>query len=118
LWELELGNDIETARTMAVNAVVVAEMFYLLNSRRIFAAVTTRDGLLGNRVALAAIAACIPLQLAFTHVPAMQAIFGSSALTFDEWAKVIAAGLMVFALAEFEKLVIRRSGLAERLAHA
>ena len=118
LWELELGNDIDTARTMAVNAVVTAEMFYLLNSRHIFAPVTTRDGLFGNRVALAAIAACIPLQLAFTHLPAMQDIFGSSGLTGIEWAKVLAAGLMVFALAEFEKLVIRRSGLARRLAYA
>ncbi|MBS0544599.1 MAG: cation-transporting P-type ATPase [Proteobacteria bacterium] len=118
LWELELGNDIDTARTMAVNAVVAAEMFYLLNSRHIFAPVTTRDGLFGNRVALAAIAACIPLQLAFTHLPVMQDIFGSSGLTGIEWAKVLAAGLMVFALAEFEKLVIRRSGLARRLAYA
>ncbi len=117
LWELQLGNDIDTARTMAVNAVVAAEMFYLLNSRYIFAPVTTRDGLFGNRVALAAIAACIPLQLAFTHLPVMQDIFGSSGLTGIEWAKVLAAGLMVFALAEFEKLVIRRSGLAARLAY-
>ncbi|MBS0553082.1 MAG: HAD-IC family P-type ATPase, partial [Proteobacteria bacterium] len=118
LWELQLGNDIDTARTMAVNAVVAAEMFYLLNSRHIFAPVTTRDGLFGNRVVLAAIAACIPLQLAFTHLPVMQDIFGSSGLTSTEWAKVLAAGLMVFALAEFEKLVIRRSGLARRLAYA
>ncbi|MBS0511952.1 MAG: cation-transporting P-type ATPase [Proteobacteria bacterium] len=117
LWELQLGNDIDTARTMAVNAVVAAEMFYLLNSRYIFAPVTTRDGLFGNRVALAAIAACVPLQLAFTHLPVMQDIFGSSGLTGIEWAKVLAAGLMVFALAEFEKLVIRRSGLAARLAY-
>ncbi|TAH52095.1 MAG: cation-transporting P-type ATPase [Betaproteobacteria bacterium] len=118
LWELELGNDIETARTMAVNAVVAAEMFYLLNSRHILASVLTHDGLLGNRVALAAIAACIPLQLAFTHLPAMQAIFGSSDLTALEWGKVAAAGMMVFAVAELEKLVIRRSGLAARLASA
>src|SRR5690606_35215683 len=31
LWELDQGNSIETARTMAVNAIVAAEMFYLLN---------------------------------------------------------------------------------------
>ncbi|MBN8443065.1 MAG: cation-transporting P-type ATPase [Thauera sp.] len=116
LWELELGNDLETARTMAVNAVVAAEMFYLLNSRHTFAPVTTRDGLLGNRVALAAIASCIPLQLAFTHLPAMQTLFGSSDLTTLEWGKVVAAGMMVFVVAELEKLVIRRSGLAARLA--
>ena len=118
LWELELGKDLETARTMAVNAVVAAEMFYLLNSRHILEPALTRDGLSGNRAALAAIAACVPLQLAFTHLPVMQDIFGSSGLTALEWAKVLAAGMMVFAVAELEKLLIRRSGLALKLEHA
>jgi len=108
LWELRLGTSIETARTMAVNAVVAAEMFYLINSRHILAPVVNREGLTGNRQALLAIAACIPLQLFFTHAPAMQAIFGSSALTPLEWAKALGAGLMVFLVAELEKLAIRR----------
>ena len=33
LWELHNGTSIEAARTMAVNAVVVSKMFYLINSR-------------------------------------------------------------------------------------
>ncbi|MCK0508542.1 cation-transporting P-type ATPase [Aromatoleum anaerobium] len=114
LWELEHGTSLETARTMAVNAVVVAEMFYLVNSRYIFAPVTNREGLTGNRYVLVAIAACIPLQLAFTHAPAMQAIFGSADLSVLEWLKVIGAGLLVFCIAELEKLVIRRARLAAR----
>ncbi len=36
-WELQAGTSVEYARTMAVNAVVMAEMFYLLNSRFILA---------------------------------------------------------------------------------
>ncbi len=117
LWELERGTGLDTARTMAVNAVVMGEMFYLVNSRHLFAPVTRREGLTGNRYVLFAIAACIPLQLLFTYAPAMQAIFGSAALSALDWLKVIAAGLLVFAVAELEKLVIRRSGLAPRLAH-
>ena len=117
LWELEIGTSIETARTMAVNAVVAAEMFYLINSRYIIAPVTNREGLTGNRYALLAIAACIPLQLAYTHAPVMQEIFGSSDLTLLEWFKVVGAGLLVFGLAELEKLAIRRTRLLDRLAH-
>lgn len=117
LWELQAGTGIETARTMAVNAVVVAEMFYLLNSRFILAPVLSRQGLTGNRVVLLALLACIPLQIAFTHAPLMQAIFDSTALTALEWAKVVAAGLLVFCVAELEKAVIRRSPMAARLAH-
>ena len=115
LWELDAGTSIETARTMAVNAVVVAEMFYLVNSRFILQPVISRNGLTGNRYILLAIAACIPLQIAYTHAPAMQAIFDSTDLTLLEWGKVLAAGLLVFSVAELEKFVVRRTRLAARL---
>ncbi len=118
LWELQAGTPIETARTMAVNAVVAAEMFYLLNSRFILAPVLSRQGLTGNRAILLALAACIPLQIAFTHAPTLQSIFDSTALTLLEWAKVMGAGLLVFCVAELEKAVIRRKLPALRLAHA
>ena len=118
LWELNRGMSIEMARTMAVNAVVAAEMFYLINSRYILAPVLNRDGLTGNRYVLLAIATCIPLQIAYTHAPVMQAIFGSADLTLLEWGKVLAAGLLVFSVAELEKLVIRRTHLAARLSYA
>ncbi len=117
LWELSDGTGIETARTMAVNAVVVAEMFYLINSRYIFAPVLSRSGLTGNRCALLAIATCVLLQIAYTHAPAMQTIFGSVGLSPVEWVKVLLAGVLVFAVAEIEKLVIRRSGLAAHLVN-
>lgn len=117
LWELSDGTRVETARTMAVNAVVTAEMFYLINSRHIFASVLSRDGLTGNRYVLVAIATCVLLQIAYTHAPAMQAIFGSVGLSPVEWGKVLLAGALVFVLAEIEKLAIRRSGLAARLVH-
>jgi len=118
LWEMNAGNSIETARTMAVNAVVVAEMFYLVNSRFILNSIMSRDGLFGNRYVLLAIAACIPLQIAYTYTPTMQAIFGSTGLTLLEWGKVIAAGLLVFSVAELEKLIVRRTRLAARFGFA
>ena len=118
LWELNAGTSIETARTIALNAVVAAEIFYLINSRFILAPVLSREGLTGNRYVLFAIAACIPLQLAYTHAPIMQSIFNSTDLTLLEWGKVIAAGLMIFCVAELEKAVIRRTRLGKRLGHA
>jgi magnesium-transporting ATPase (P-type) len=108
LWEMQHGASVETARTMAVNAVVVAEMFYLVNSRFILAPVLNREGLTGNHYVLLAIAACIPLQLAYTYTPFMQAVFGSTGLSGLEWLKVLGAGLLVFSVAELEKAVMRR----------
>lgn len=107
LWEIDRGASMETARTMAVSAIVFAEMFYLLNSRYIFRSVLSFDGLLGNRYALIAIAACAILQVAYVHAGPLQAVFGSTPLAPNEWLRVFFAGMLVFALAELEKILLR-----------
>lgn len=109
LWELSRGSSLETARTMAVCAVVAAEMFYLFNSRHILRSALTREGLLGNPQVLMAIAACALLQLAFVHAPWLQAVFGSTDLSPGEWLRVLLSGAVVFAAAELEKWAMRRS---------
>ena len=108
LWEIRHGAQLETARTMAVSAIVVAEMFYLINSRFLFRSVLSRDGLLGNPYVLGSIACCAVLQLAYTELTPLQALFGSTALTPGEWGRVLLAGLFVFSVAEFEKSVVKR----------
>ncbi|NLY63796.1 MAG: cation-transporting P-type ATPase [Alcaligenaceae bacterium] len=115
LWELNAGTSLEVARTMAVNIVVVCEMFYLFNSRFILQPVLSREGLTGNRYILLAVAACIPLQLAYTYLPTMQTIFNSAGLSLLEWGKVLAAGLLLFLLAELEKWLVRCTGLGRKL---
>jgi magnesium-transporting ATPase (P-type) len=108
LWELGRGASLESARTMAVTAVVVAEMFYLVNSRYIERSALSREGLFGNPKVLVAIAVCALLQLAFVHAPPLQAVFASTHLGADEWARALLVGAFVFAAAEVEKTVIRR----------
>jgi magnesium-transporting ATPase (P-type) len=107
LWETGRGASLETARTMAVSTVVGAEMFYLLNSRYIYKSVLSFEGLFGNYYVLIAIAACAALQIAYTHAGPMQALFGSTDLSPDEWLKVTCAGAFVFIVAELEKVIIR-----------
>ena len=108
VWQVAAGTPLDTARTMAASAVVVAEMFYLVNSRRITAAALTRGGLSGNRMVWIAIAACLLLQLAFVHASPLQAVFGTTALQPAQWAAVALAGLALFVIAEVEKLFVRR----------
>lgn len=108
LWELHQGTTLETARTMAVNAIVVAEMFYLLNNRFLLEPVLTRAGLFGNRIALACVAACAVLTAFFTYSPTMNSIFGSAPLGWMDWAKAVVVGAVVFAVVEIEKAVVRR----------
>lgn len=106
LWEMERGSSLETARTMAVSAVVGAEIFYLLNSRYIYKSVMSIEGVFGNRFVLIAIACCVALQLAYTHAPPLQALFNSTDLSYEEWLKVVLVGVTIFTIAEFEKLIV------------
>ncbi len=108
LWELDRGASIETARTMAVGSIVVAEMVYLLASRYIERSVLSREGLLGNPYVPVTIAICALLQLAFTHAPWLQRVFGSTDLDAGQWLRVLAAGSLVFVVSELEKALMRR----------
>ncbi|MFN3736261.1 cation-transporting P-type ATPase [Hydrogenophaga sp.] len=118
LWETQQGTPLETARTMAVNAVVMAEVFYLLNSRSVLGPVLNREGLTGNLYVLLAMAVCVALQVGFVHLPALQGVFGSTHLSADEWTKTVLCGVLVFGVAETEKWLVRRTPLGDRLARA
>ena len=108
LWELQLGSDLGSARTVAVNAVVMCEIFYLLNCRSLFGSVLSREALLGNRAVLVTIALCLVLQALFTYAPPLQQLFGSVDMSPEQWLRVLLAGLALFCLAELEKWVVRR----------
>ncbi|MBP6899918.1 MAG: HAD-IC family P-type ATPase [Burkholderiaceae bacterium] len=117
-WELARGSGLETARTAAVNTIVVCEIFYLFNVRQ-FSAPAWRPGLLsGNPVALGVVALLAGLQLLFTYAPALQSLFGSRALDATSWAVIGATGALLFAVVEAEKAWLRRrrAGLSARPA--
>ncbi|WAJ38696.1 cation-transporting P-type ATPase [Pseudomonas sp. GOM7] len=116
LWELQHGNSLESARTIAVNAVVMCEIFFLFNSRSLFASVISRDGLLGNRAVLLTIVICMLLQLLFTYAAPLQRVFGSVGMTLEEWLRVLLAGLVMFCTIELEKWLVRRYRLHPQAA--
>ncbi len=70
--------------------------------------VLSKEGLLGNTIALKAVAALVVLQLAMTHLPFKQGLFGTDHLDAETWLRVVAAGMLVFAAIEIEKLFWRR----------
>ena len=114
LWELERGVPLETARTAAINALVMGEIFYLFNCRRLTAPVVGWQGFTGNRVVLAAIGVLLALQGLFTYLPAMQALFATAALDAAAWGRIVLFGFVVYGVVEAEKALIRgRSGSSE-----
>ena len=112
------GATLETARTIAVNALVMFEAFYLLSARHITTPVLNREGFFGNRVALAMVVVVVMLQLLMTYVPVMQQLFGTAPLAAVEWARLLAVSVLVVPLVEAEKLVVRRRTLRTSDRHA
>ncbi|MGD8957680.1 MAG: cation-transporting P-type ATPase [Chromatiaceae bacterium] len=107
LWERAQGTGLEEARTVAVNALVIAEAFYLLNARFLTASVLNRNGLLGNRYVLIAIVLVVGFQMLFTYLPLMQTFFGTAAIDAAAWARILVFGLALFMLVELEKALLR-----------
>ncbi len=107
-WEMEQGASIEHARTVAVNTLVMFEIFYLFNSRYITASVFNWEGLTGNRIVLLAIGILLIFQLSFTYLTAMQSLFGTTAIGFNTWLPILLVASSVLFLVELEKFFLRR----------
>lgn len=108
LWEMDRGVSIEHARTVAVNTLVMFEIFYLFNSRYISESVFSWDGFTGNRYVLIAIGVLITFQLGFTYLPPMQSLFGTTAIGYDIWLRIVLVSSLVLFLVELEKYFVRR----------
>jgi len=108
IWEMERGMSIEHARTVAVNTLVVFEIFYLFNSRYIKACIFNWAGLVGNRYVLIAIFILIIFQLGFTYLGPMQSLFGTTSFDFYIWLRIILVSSSVLFLVELEKYFMRR----------
>ena len=110
LWERINETPVETARTIAVNTLVMFEIFYLFSSRYLLAPSLNREGLLGNRYILLAILILIIFQLLFTYLPPLQTLFETTAIGYLDWVRIILVSSSVLFLVEVEKMVIRRFG--------
>lgn len=106
-WELARGSSIETARTAAVNMLVVGELVYLFNVRHFTASALKLETLFGNHVALWVSGILIILQLLFTYAPFMHKIFQSTPLDTISWTVILALGVAKFLAVEMEKTVWR-----------
>jgi magnesium-transporting ATPase (P-type) len=111
LWELERGASLEVARTATVNLLLLGEVFYLFNCRRLTASVLSWDGLTGNRWVLLAIVIMIGLQMLFTYWPTMHTLFHSAPLDAPTWGRILVFGGMLFVIVELEKRIARNLGL-------
>jgi calcium-translocating P-type ATPase len=107
LWERAHGANDALARTVAVNTLVMFEVFYLFSSRRLLAPVLNREGLFGSRAIWISVAAVIGFQLLFTYAPPLQHLFATEAIGLDAWGRILAVAVWVLVLIELEKWAVR-----------
>ena len=112
MFEVELALDMElgVARTMAVNTLVIAQAFYLFNSRFLVESSLRVTRMFTNPTALLAVGALAVLQLGFVYLPIMNVWFGTSPLALRHWLVPLGIGVVVFLLIEAEKAWLRRRG--------
>jgi len=102
------GVPLDTVRTVIVNMVVVGEIVYLFNCRKIYSSSVNFSALFGSKATLLAVGAVLLLQAGFTYIPTMQYFFGSVSLGFMHWLYIVCLGGVIFVCVEIEKYLLRR----------
>jgi magnesium-transporting ATPase (P-type) len=108
-WMKGQGASDQLARTAAVNAITIGQVFYLLNSRYLIDSSLSPGAHLTNKYLPVGIGAVVLLQILFTYAPPLQLIFKTEAIPAQAWPWLFLGGLAFFLLVETEKLIIRSS---------
>lgn len=104
-YAIAQGYPIELVRTLAVNTIVVLEIFYLFFIRNIYGTSFTWKAIRGTKVIWLTLAIVTAGQLAITYLPPMQALFGTAAVPFLDGLLVIGCGIALFVIIEIEKQI-------------
>jgi len=100
------GASVEEARTIAVNTLVVMEIFYLFSVRYLHTPSLTLRGLFGTRPVLIAIAAVTALQFLFTYAPFMEAFFDTRPVSLLQGLQILSVGVALLLILELEKRLV------------
>ncbi|WP_371060242.1 cation-transporting P-type ATPase [Rhodosalinus sp. 5P4] len=103
LYATDRGYPVELAQTMAMNTLVVLEIFYLFFIRNIHGASLRLSALLGTRVVWISVLTVTGLQVAITYLPPLQRIMGTAPVPLADGVIIVAIGAVFFALIETEK---------------
>jgi magnesium-transporting ATPase (P-type) len=107
-WSLSQGHSLETARTMAVNALVSMEVFYLFSVRYLKSRSFSWVGVQGTPRVLASVLLVAVLQLAMTYWSVLQSVFQTTALDIGQLGIIVGIGFSVLLVLEIEKWLVRR----------
>lgn len=112
-YAIDKGYSLELARTLAVNTLVIMEIFHLFFIRNIHGTSLTWKAIKGTKVIWVTVIVVTAAQFAFTYWPFLQNIFATESVPFLDGLIIIGIGVALFAIIESEKqlrLVFQRRG--------
>jgi magnesium-transporting ATPase (P-type) len=115
LWAQSRGLALEESRTLAVNTIVVMEVFYLFSIRYVHSSSLTWRAMLGTPAVLAGVAAVTIAQLVLTYWPPMQAVFQTRPVAFLDGVVVVAVGVALLLVLELEKRIVSAAAARQRV---
>ncbi|MFZ5790796.1 MAG: cation-transporting P-type ATPase [Pseudomonadota bacterium] len=100
---IDKGHSPDLARTIALNTIVVLEIFHLFFIRNIYGTSLTWKAVQGTRVVWACAIAVTLAQFAITYLPPLQQVFETRAVPFFDGILIVATGAAFFVTIEAEK---------------
>jgi len=99
------GYSENLARTMALNTLVVLEIFHLFFIRNMYGSLLTWKAIYGTRIIWISVIAVTIGQFAITYVPWLQNVFETEAIGLLDGLLIIAVGIIMFSVIEIEKQI-------------
>ncbi len=111
-YAIDRGYSLPRAQTMAMNTLVVLEIFHLFFIRNIHGTSLTWDAVKGTKVVWTVAILITAAQFAVTYLPPLQALLGTEPVPLADGLMILAVGAAFFAIIEIEKQI--RLGLSGR----
>jgi magnesium-transporting ATPase (P-type) len=102
-YAIDRGYPIELARTMAMNTLVVMEIFHLFFIRNMYGTSLTWAAVRGTRAVWIAVIIVSAGQFAITYLRPLQEIFVTQSMGFMDGLLIVAIGVALFVIIEIEK---------------
>jgi magnesium-transporting ATPase (P-type) len=104
-YAVSQGYSIELARTIALNTLVVMEIFHMFFIRNIYGTSLTWKAVRGTKVVWLTVSCVIVAQFAITYLPPLQTLFSTVAVPFQDGVIIVGVGIVLFAIIEIEKQI-------------
>lgn len=102
-YAVDQGYSVELARTIALNTLVVMEIFHLFFIRNIYGTSLTWKAVRGTKVVWMTVIGVTVAQFAITYLLPLQTLFATVAVPFWDGVIIVGVGVVLFAIIETEK---------------